>query len=324
MTQTSVPTLLTLVMVLACTPRPPSDELDSAVATEGAAKAPPVVDIVTREFSIAAPPEIASGWTTFRLINEGEQEHFAYVYRLPDGTTYQQFREQFFEPFGAVWQEYANGELTREEAGAKFAEVLPEWFFTGVTPSGGPALTEPGEVAVASVNLAPGTYVMECYVKMPDGGWHTDMGMQRELTVTADANGALPPEADVEMTLTNYEIALSGEMTAGRNTVAVHAADTPDGFMQHDINLFRLDDGVSTNELVDWMDWMDLTQFRAPAPGYSLGGMEHLAAGKTGYFTVDLEPGDYAWVSEGYAANGMVETFTVPSQPTAAAAGGAS
>ena len=296
--------VLSGVVLLGCVQTPEASEKAAQVP-------PPVVDIVTREFSIAAPPRIPSGWTTFRLENKGEQEHFAYIYRLPGELSFEQFRTEAMEPFGAVWEEYVRGDLTAEEAGAKFGEELPDWFFTEIVPSGGPALTEPGETSQATLQLNPGTYVIECYVKMPDGGWHTEMGMQRELTVTAEETGAEPPRADVEMMLSNYEVSLSGPLSVGPATIAVHATDTPDGFMQHDINLFRLDDGVEIGEIVAWMDWMDLTQFRAPAPGYSLGGMEHQAAGSTGYITVDLQPGRYAWVSEGYADRGMVEAFTI-------------
>ena len=59
------------------------------------------------------------------------------------------------------------------------------------------------------------------------------------------------------------------------------------------------------------MDWMDLEGFRAPAPGYSLGGVEHMRADQTGYMTVELQPGSYAWVSEGYGVQGMVRKFEV-------------
>jgi len=42
-----------------------------------------------------------------------------------------------------------------------------------------------------------------------------------------------------------------------------------------------------------------------------LGGIEPMAAGRTGYVTVNFRPGNYAWVSEGYGNKGMVETFTI-------------
>ncbi|NIR42459.1 MAG: hypothetical protein GWN99_01030 [Gemmatimonadetes bacterium] len=102
-----------------------------------------------------------------------------------------------------------------------------------------------------------------------------------------------------------------GELRAGEQTIAVHVEENPDGFMMHDINLIRLDGDTSLDEVVAWMDWMDLEGFRAPTPGYSMGGLEHMVAGRTGYVIVDLTPGDYAWVSEGYGARGMVQEFTV-------------
>jgi hypothetical protein len=137
------------------------------------------------------------------------------------------------------------------------------------------------------------------------------LGMVHEVTVTAESNGAEPPEADAELTISNYEIAVSADLYSGRKTIAVHMQDTPDGMMAHDINLFRLHEETTVDEIVTWMDWMDLGGFRAPTPGHSLGGVEHLPAGGTGYMTVDLTPGRYAWVSEGYGAKGVALEFTI-------------
>lgn len=311
-TRTSFGIVLALVGAVACA----QTDADSAQAgdapTAGAeAGQPPVVQVTAEDFEFDFPSEIPSGWTTFRFENAGEQEHFLYIYRLPDDVTFRQFREEAMGAFGRVWNAYASGDLDRAEAEAAFGEELPEYFFTELTPAGGVALTEPGETAQATVRLEPGTYVVECYVKTPQGTYHTERGMQQRLTVTEASNGASPPEADVEITLSNYEIATTGELGAGTHTVAVYVEENPEGFMPHDLNLVRLEEGTTVDEVVAWMDWMNLDQFRAPAPGYSLGGVEHLAAGRTAYFTVDLEPGPYAWVSEGYGARGMVEEFTV-------------
>ena len=283
----------------------PADEAGDAPApAEG------VVEVAARDFEFDAPETLRPGWTTFRFTNLGEQEHFFYVYRLPDDVTYGHRREAM-GPFGRVWNDYASGRLSREEADQAFAETLPEWFFTGLVPSGGPALTEPGTTATSTVRLEPGTYVVECYVKTPQGTYHTERGMQRELTVAGEPTGAEPPEADAELALSNYEIAVSGDLSAGKRTVAVRVEEDPGGMMLHDVNLFRLEDGVTVDEIVAWMDWMDLEGFRAPAPGTSLGGMDHLAAGRTGFVTVELTPGRYAWVSEAYGARGMTRAFTV-------------
>lgn len=280
-------------------------------ASESADAEADVVEVTAKDFEFEMPREIPSGWTTMRFVNEGEQEHFFLLWRLPEGKSFAEYRSRVAGTFLRVWSRYDSGDLTREETLEVLGQELPGWFFTEAVPSGGAALTEGGRTSRVTLELEPGTYAVECYVKTPQGTWHTDRGMLRSLTVTGDATGAAPPEADAELVLSNYEIAGEGRLEAGTRTVAVRVADTPDGFMAHDVNLFRLDEGATVEEIVAWMDWMDLDRFRAPAPGLSLGGMESMAAGGTGYMTVDLEPGRYAWVSEGYGARGMVSEFTV-------------
>lgn len=270
-----------------------------------------VVEVVGKDFEFEAPAEIPSGWTTFRFANTGEQDHFLYLYRLPDDVGFEEYRRTVPKIFDDLYSRYDAGDLTREETEQALAEQIPEWFFTDVVPAGGVALTEAGDTAVATVRLEPGVYAMECYVKTPQNTWHTNRGMLKKLVVTEEPNGAEPPAADAALTLSNYEIAVEGELTAGEHTISVHAAERPEGLMMHDVNLVRLDEETSVDEVVAWMDWMELDQFRHPAPGYNLGGVEHMAPGRTGYMTVELIPGDYAWVSEGYADRGMVETFTV-------------
>lgn len=282
---------------------------------DGAGSDDPGSDVVTvtaKDFEFEAPRSIPSGWTTFRFVNEGEQEHFFLLWRLPEDRTFADYRKQVTQTFSDVWERYDGGELTREETVGALGEELPAWFFEDAVASGGPGLTEGGKTSQVTLNLEPGTYAMECYVKTPQGTWHTDRGMVRGLTVTGDSTGARPPEADVELTLSNYEIETSGQLTAGSQTVAVHATETPQGFLPHDINLFRLQaDTTSVEPIVAWMDFMDLEQYRAPAPAVSVGGVKNLAAGRTGYMAVDLDPGRYVWVSEGYADRGMVREFTV-------------
>lgn len=285
---------------------------DAGPDADAAAQTDAVMEVTARDFEFDAPTSVPSGWTTIRFANEGEQEHFVLLWALPEDVTFTRYRAEVVRTFEEVWNRYDSGDLTREETMQALGEELPAYFFEEVRPSSGVALTEPGRTSQTTVRLEPGTYVMECYVKTPQGSWHTNRGMLRELTVTADSSGAAPPEADAELTLSNYEISFSGSLSAGTRTVAVHAADTPEGLVTHDVNLFRLEaDTTTVDEIAAWMDWMDLEQFRAPAPGLSLGGAENMTAGATAYVTVDLAPGRYAWVSEGYADRGMVREFTV-------------
>lgn len=272
-----------------------------------------IIEVTARDFEYDMPEAIPSGWNTFRLVNESdEQEHFILLGRIPDDRTFAEYRSEVFNTFMDVFDRYSSAELTREKASQALADELPAWFFEEVEFTGGVGLTEAGRTSQATIHLEPGTYGVECYVKTPQGTFHNYRGMFRRLVVTEDSTGAAPPEADAELTLSNYEIETSGELTSGTQTVGVHVTERPDGLMTHDINLFRLEgDTTTVGEIVAWMDWMDLDEFRAPGPGLSLGGVEHLPAGATGYMTVDLEPGRYAWVSEAYGDQGMVKEFTV-------------
>lgn len=285
---------------LACAPS------DDGAETDGG-----VLEVTAADFEFRAPNEVPSGWTTLRLENTGEQDHFLLLWRLPEGKTVRDYRQEVVNVFSRVFSRHASGELDRPETLEALGEKLPEWFFTEVTASGGVALTGAGRSAESTVRLEPGTHVMECYVKTPDGTWHTERGMVKQLLVTEDEAGPEAPEADVELTLSNYTIDAPERVAAGTRTVAVDVTDTPEGLMPHDVNLFRLEDGDDVEQVVGWMDWMDPEQFRSPAPGVPMGGVEHLPAGATGYMTADLEPGRYAWVSEGYGGRGMVREFTV-------------
>lgn len=270
-----------------------------------------VVEVTADDFEFEAPNQVPSGWTSLRLTNAGEQDHFFVLWRLPEGKTVRDYRQEVVNVFSQVYGRYSSGDLTREETLQELGAELPDWFPSDAVPSGGVALTEAGTSAESTVRLEPGTHVLECYVKTPDGTWHTERGMVKQLVVTEEDSGAEPPEPDVELTLSNYEIDAPDRVAAGSRTVAVSVTDEPEGVMPHDINLFRLDEGDDVDEIVAWMDWMELDQFRSPAPARPMGGVENLPAGATGYMTADLEPGRYAWVSEEYSARGMVQEFVV-------------
>lgn len=299
--------VVALLAPFACQPADSGQEDASAEAEADA------VTVTAKDFEFQAPERVASGWNTFRFVNESEeQEHFFVLWKLPEGRTFADYRRDVVETFGDVWNRYDAGDLDREGTLEALGKELPSWFFEELQGAGGAALTEPGGSSQVTLHLEPGTYAIECYVKTPQGTFHGERGMIRELVVTQGSTGMAPPETDAELTLSNYEIAAPDSLSAGRRTLAVDVTDTPEGLVSHDVNLFRIaSDTTTVEEIVAWMDWMDLDEFRAPAPGVSMGGVEHLPAGATGYMTVTLEPGRYVWVSEGYGDRGMVHEFTV-------------
>jgi hypothetical protein len=297
--------------LLACQPAP-SEEPEAA----GEALAPDasstdnasgVVEITVEDFAFVAPPSFPSGWNTLRMTNTGEQPHFLMLVKLPEGVEFSQYAE-FSAMFQQQYDRYASGEATQEEMLGGVAAGVPDWF-GAARAMGGVALTSPGFTAETTVRLEPGNYVMECYVVTPEGRFHGSEGMLRPLIVTEEDSGIEPPQADVIVTLSNYVMAVEGELTAGQHVVRVDATESAEGFTAHDVNVARLDADTSLDDVIAWMSWID--GLRAPAPATFLGGADHLEGGATAYFRLDLQPGRYAFVSEGFATRGMVHEFEV-------------
>jgi len=291
--------------------RPASD-----TAVEAPAEAN-VVEITAVDKTFQAPDSVPAGWITFRFRNASSMTHFAVVERMPVGVGIAEQQKQAAPVFQAGMDLLAAGKP--EDAVAKFGE-LPPWF-GDIVFLGGPGLTAPGHVSQATVHLDPGTYVLECYVKT-DGVFHSfnpdtsAYGMVHELTVTGPASSAPEPQADLTLTLSSQRgIEASGDPVVGSQTVAVRFEDqkTYPNFVGHDVHLVRLAEDTDVGQLWSWMDWTQPGGLQTPAPAVFLGGLQEMPAGSTGYMTVTLEPGRYAWIAEvtGTDSNGFLKEFSV-------------
>ena len=264
-----------------------------------------------------APSTIPSGWTTFRLKNASEMLHFAVLEHLPESIGVDEQQGEVAPVFQKGMDLLNAGKP--DSASAVFG-TLPRWFGDIVFMSG-PGLIAPGQTAQTTVRLEPGTYLLECYVKT-NGVFHSYNpspevnGMIHELTVTEEPSGAPAPTPTLEMTLSSTRgIEINEDVAPGRHTVAVHFDDqTPhEHFLGHDVHLVRLKDDTVVDDLATWMDWTQPGGLESPAPATFLGGTHEMPAGETAYFTVELTPGQYAWIAEvpKPAEKGMLKTFTV-------------
>lgn len=258
--------------------------------------------------------EIPSGWTTLRLDNVSDAAHFAVFERMPEGRTMEDSLREVVPVFQQAMDLILDG--NPEDGFAALGE-LPAWYGE-VVFQGGTGIVAPGRTAEVTTFLPPGRYVVECYIKAPDGTFHTSLGMIDEIVVTDDPNGAGPPRADVAVTLTEGDgedppsgITIDGVLRAGPNTIAVHvtAADPP--VLGDDLHVVRLDEGTAAEEVAAWMEWSRPDGLMEPAPATFLGGTQEMPRGRTAYVRVELEPGRYAFVSERPADQPMYRTFTV-------------
>lgn len=162
-------------------------------------------------------------------------------------------------------------------------------------------MLSPGEIGQTDVYLEPGLYQMECYIKT-GGRFHASLGMVKEIVVTEEDSNASPPHPTISMeisTANGFEI--DDEVKPGRQVLEVRFRDqVSENGSGHDVSLVRLAEGSDLKELGDWMTWTTPKGMETPAPtGTFLGGVQNLRAGETGYMTVDVVPGEYAWISEG-------------------------
>ena len=308
--------VLTVGMLTACQPADTEegaepDTLDAAADTAAVGPAEPgVFEVTAVDYAFDSATEIPSGWTRIEMVNEGAEPHFMSLWKLPEGKTLDDYIAEVVPAFVIGYDSLVAGTTDPAGAGQLIGENLPAWF-ADVTPMGGPGMLSAGHTGVTTVNLEPGTYVMECYVKTAEGKFHGELGMIKELTVTDQSTGMAEPEGDVRFTLTNTSIAPEDSVTAGEHTFAVTFEEHPEAGLGNDVHLARLDEGTSIDSLAAWMDWMNLEGFMPPAPAEFVGGAQEMPVGTTAYFTATLEPGRYAWVSEATTTDRLVEEFTV-------------
>ena len=272
------------------------------------------IEIVTEAMEFQMPDTINSGWNTFRYQNQSPYTHFFLIDKYPEGKTSED-AEKFVAPvFDRGMALIIEGKP--EEGFAEFSK-LPEWF-SEVEFVGGSGLLSPNQTGETTVKIQPGNYIIECYVKMSNGIFHTSMGMTKDLVVSGTDSGNEPLDPDIEIEISSTEgIVFNDSIDPGEHVFSVYYKDqiVHENFVGHDVNLVRLTDEANIEELEDWMNWANPKGLMDPSPAgvTFLGGVNDMPGGNTGYFRADLEPGTYALISEvpGSLEKGLLKTFTV-------------
>lgn len=245
------------------------------------------VTIVGRDHVFEAPEEMPAGLITFAFKNEGAEVHHVQIARLNDGVTFEQFMAAF-------------------EQGEAAAMPL-------ITPVGGPSLTNPGQTARVTLNLEPGAYVLLCLVPDAEGIPHLAHGMARPLTITGDVATQPEPQADLTISMADFQYSMPTEVEAGPQTWKV----VNDGPQPHELVLHKLASGKTAEDVIAF--------FHTPQgqpPFTNAGGMQGLSQGGVGWVQLDLAPGTYVAIcyipdptsGTRHMDLGMVRTLTVGSK----------
>lgn len=274
-----------------------------------------VIEIVTNVMDFVTVDTVPSGWNTFKYINKSTEPHFVLFDDYPEGKGEEDAKRVVAPVFEKGMQLIIKGNM--DEAMTAFGE-LPEWF-SKIVFVGGSGLISPGQENTFTLNLKPGNHIIECYVKMENGMFHTSMGMAKEIWVAKKDSGNSPPKADINLSISSTEgISWDKDIIKGKHTFAVYYKDqmVHENFVGHDVNLVKLDDNADLDALEAWMNWSLPKGLSNPAPkGVTfLGGTNDAPTGSIQYFKVNLEPGHYAFVSEvpNSRSKGLFKQFTIP------------
>lgn len=244
------------------------------------------VTFVARDFSFSGPDTITAGWTRLQLNNEGPDYHHIQLVKLSDG--------------------YSADELI---AAFNESPILPQW----ADEVGGPNPPEAGQSSQATVYLEAGDYVLICTVPDRQGVPHIQHGMVKVLTVeTTQKETAVQPKADATVDMLDFSFNLSAPLQTGEQTIRVNNT----GAQGHEVFLAKLAPGRSMEDFLT--SFAPDAAFDAPV-WEARGGLSVIEPGAHGYFTVDLEPGQYVLAcfapDEGsgmpHLMMGMVQEITV-------------
>jgi len=321
--KTVVHLLVIFLIIVGCKDKKSSE--DPIVLTEEKPKVeksePGMVEVVTNAMDFQMVKSIPSGWTTFKYRNQSTDTHFLILEKYPEGKSISDAEKEIAPVFQSAMDSINAGKI---EAGMAEFGNLPEWF-QEVEILGGTGLIAPGKIAQTTVNMEPGIYIIECYVKMNNGMFHSAMGMVAELRVTSNNNGKEPPVPTSEINISSTKgIEFKNELQTGRQTFKVNFIDqiAYANFVGHDVHLVKLSPGADIKTLEKWMNWLDPKGLISPMPkGFEfMGGIQDMPAGNSGYFTVTLDEGKYVFISEIPEASKhkMLKEFTIQNKEIAA------
>ncbi len=268
------------------------------------------ITILAEDYAFQAPDRVPTGWTTIRYENHGNEPHFLMIAKVPEGKNLDDYASNIVMPFNEVWYALRDDGLDQELVFEKLGPNLPEWF-AEVEFVGGTGIIHPGANTEVTLNLTPGTHILECYFKNEEGELHSVEGMLRELTVAESQSDAAAPEADINITLTNFEMDIEGDLKPGKHTFSVHLVENPEQGFGHNVHVIRVDDDTQVEEVLRWINFTEIDGLRTPSPYTFSGGMHLMPAGETAYFTTELEPGRYLFLSEYTGHLGVMRDITI-------------
>lgn len=261
------------------------------------------VNISTKSMEFFVADTLYSGWNNLIYENQSQEVHFVMMDLYPEGITIENTKAELLPPFDDGMRLIMENKM--DSAMIAFGKI-PDWY-QQVKFLGGTGLVSPKHTVQSTIHLEPGRYIMECYVKMFNGEWHTSHGMLKEIIVMNESTELNPPAPTANIDISSTDgIILKDSLSSGNHIFQTNFIDQKvyENFVGHDVNLVRYENTASLDSLILWMNWVNPKGLITPAPeGFTfLGGMNNLPAGSKGFFEAALTPGNYVLISEVPAA----------------------
>jgi plastocyanin len=246
-------------------PSAASSAPSAAPSAPSAAPGGQSVAVTAKEYAFDMPASIPAGTVTITLTNSGKEEHQAQLAKLADGKTVQD----------------VVAALAKQDFGAALSII---------TFVGGPTGVQPGATGTITANLAPGNYIALCFVPGPDGVPHFAKGMVGAFTVTGSAAGGPLPAGSASLTLQDFSFVGLDSVASGPQVVTV----TNKGPQAHEATVVKLAPGLTLDQL------RAAATAPSPPPGpppfTDIGGIAAIAPNTSANVTLNLAPGNYAFV----------------------------
>lgn len=238
--------------------------LFAACGTDEAPEAagPTSIDVRAANYKFAAPASVEAGAVEITMENAGPEPHQVQLFRLND----------------------------RVDAAQVIAAAKKDGSGLGVAKlgayAGGPNATDAGETQVATVALEAGNYVFLCLVPDAKGRAHAGLGMVKALDVTDSAETAQVPEADYQVSTTEFDFTMP-DAWSGTFTF------TNDGEQDHEYQVMEIAKGKTAKDFEAFFRAPPGQEPAGPPPWTTGGGGAVIEPGSSQTFELDLAPGTY-------------------------------
>lgn len=217
------------------------------------------------------PQEMVPGYAQLKLESPADNGATLTLYRLKPGATLDELR-----PAVEAVDVATSGQGNPSEAinaALEIGDVVAELDVA------------PGVSESAGVELTEGEYVLD-YAAHPVEESAVPQRTFRTLTVRGEAQ-ADAPDADVEVNMMEFAFTMPQEVSSGEQLWRV----TNSGKQMHHMVIFRLNEGVTLDDMRAWLDSED-----GPPPGEQAAYIGILSPGFSADYTLDLTPGHYVGI----------------------------